>query len=179
MGGNGGILRSTLLKLGVQWRSEHRNLLRNNCARKRSENECLEHVSSIVRSFQVGTLIDWLVQYLVESHEIEGTPSFSSVKADRVVRSKILKISKNYYYYWTSILQYYCTLTPDIFLTIYLSQVNLFPILSFYYNRENIVTFFALSTTRIWSQILYRISFLLPPVLNLNVFGVFNGRVDT
>ena len=108
------------------------------------------------------------------------TWSIYTVKANRVVRSKILKISKNYYYYWTpSILQYYCTLTPDIFLTIYLSQVNLFPILSFYCNRETIVTFFALSTTRIWSQILYRISFLLPPVLNLNVFGVFNGRVDT
>ena len=109
----------------------------------------------------------------------QTTVCLPTVKADRVVHSKILKISKKNDYYWTSILQYYCTLTPDIFLTIYLSQVNLFPILSFYYNRETIVTFFALSTTRIWSQILYRISFLLPPVLNLNVFGVFNGRVDT
>ena len=48
--------------------------------------------------------------------------------------------------HWTSVLQYYRTPISDIFRTIYLSQVNLFSILSFYYNDENIATFFALST---------------------------------
>ena len=47
-----------------------------------------------------------------------------------------------YYYYWTSILHYYRTLIiPDVFRTINLSQINLFSILSFYYNDESIVTF--------------------------------------